>query len=199
MTQQKNSLLTGFIGKLSNPKGIFNVEHKRAIGSLTAISRVVFVFALLFLGAYFYKLFNLDPATTNHFKLVISDLNILPLYTANRTVFVWMVIYEVLRLLTISVFFFYLSKFLTSLDIADPFKNIRSKEYIVLLAFLSMLFFVVDALGTVHLYYYEDLLAPHNSIRLFHFEYLFLAYFINMFAFIFKRGVDLNNEIDLVI
>jgi hypothetical protein len=36
-------------------------------------------------------------------------------------------------------------------------------------------------------------------MRLFHFEYLFIAYFLNVFAQIFKRGVDLNNEIDLVI
>ena len=83
------------------------------------------------------------------------------------------------------------------MDISEPFKNIKSKDYLAAVAVLSILFFSVDAISMMHLAYFQDLLS--TKVRIFHFEYLFLAYFINVFAVIFKRGVDLNNEIDLVI
>jgi hypothetical protein len=88
---------------------------------------------------------------------------------------------------------------LNAVDIKEPFKNVKSKDYLFSVAILSSVFFTVDAISMMHLAYFQDSLPIEGSLRIFHFEYLFLAYFINVFAVIFKRGVDLKNEIDLVI
>lgn len=195
---ETNKSKTSLAEKLNGMNGIFNLKHEKSIDSLIAISRVVFAFTLLFLGAFFYKLFTINP-DTNHFRQVLSGVNILPLYKEHFTTFMCMCVHDVLRLLLIGMVMFYFTAFLKSLDRKDPFRNLKSKEHITLVAFFALLFFVADGLGSIHLSYYEELLTPGATIRIFHFEYLMLAYFLNVFAFIFKKGVDLNNEIDLVI
>jgi len=64
---------------------------------------------------------------------------------------------------------------------------------------LDILFFVIDAISLLHLAYFQNSLPLESSFEVFRFEYLFLAYFLYVFAAIFKRGVDLNNELDSVI
>jgi len=64
---------------------------------------------------------------------------------------------------------------------------------------IALVFFIVDTISILYLHFFEEALGLNRSLRLFHFEYLFIVYFLFVFANIFKRGVDLNNEIDLVI
>lgn len=196
--ETNKSMQSSLAEKLNKMNGMFNLKHEKSIDSLIAISRVVFVFTLLFLGAFFYKLFTIT-SDTNHFRQVLSGVDILPLYKEHFSAFICMCVYDVLRLLLIGAVMFFFTAFLKSLDRTDPFKNLKSKEHITLVAFFALLFFVADGVGSIHLNYFEELLAPGANIRMFHFEYLMLAYFLNVFAFIFKKGVDLNNEIDLVI
>lgn len=142
-----------------------------------------------------FKLSTINPQVSHHFILPISQVDILSLYSTNYTGFLIIGIYEVLRFAAIAILFFYLAKFIKSLDINDPFRNIHSKKHLNIVLICSIVFFVIDAIGTIHLNY----LIENLNLRLFHFEYLFLVYFLNVFAVIFNRGVALKNEIDLVI
>ena len=174
---------------------IFNVKPTHSIDTLRNYSSLFFIAALFFLGAFIFKFCIFNPNIDQHFNLPISRVDILPLYTNNYTGFLSLGIYEALRFACIAVLFFYFVKFIKSLDIAEPFKNLNSKKHLSKVLLCSMVFFVIDAIGTMHLNY----LMEHLHIRLFHFEYLFMVYFLNVFAVIFNRGIDLNNEIDLVI
>jgi hypothetical protein len=193
MSTKKN-----FIERLSSGN-LFRIDQGRGIDSLKALTRVIFIFTLLFPAAYCVKMIGLGPDSIKPFKLVISNINILPLYKADFTNFIIVSVFEILRLSILALIFFYLMKFLNSLDKVDPFRNIRSKDYIGIVAGLGVLFFGVDCIGSMHLSYFQEELMMKDPIRIFHFEYLFITYFLNVFAFIFKKGVDLNNEIELVI
>ena len=174
---------------------IFNITPAQSIGSLKNYATIFFIAALLFLGAFIYKFCMLNPDVNQHFNLPISQIDLLPLYSSNYAGFLSIGIYEALRITCLAGLFFYFAKFIKSLDIAEPFKNLNSKKHLSKVLLCSMVFFVIDAIGTMHLNY----LMEHLHIRLFHFEYLFMVYFLNVFAVIFNRGIDLNNEIDLVI
>lgn len=178
---------------------LFNAEHERSIKSLEAFSIMILIFVLLVLGTYIVKVFSIDIASTKSFKLALSNINILPLYTSNYSTFLVLAIIEIIKFAIAAFVFFYFIKFLKSLDKQNPFKNIISGEHIALVAILSIMFFILDAAGSFYLSFYDNELLMNDQLRSFHLEYLFLAYFLNVFAFIFKRGVDLNNEIDLVI
>lgn len=201
MKKQSNPVSPQGIEKLIGMNKLFNTDPSKAIASLIAMSRVILVFALLFIGAYVFKLLTAGSASTKHFKLLLSNqaIDILSLYRSNFTGFLCLIAYDLLKLGNIALAFFYFVKFLKSLDMQTPFARLESKTYIQRVAWLSVVFFVIDALGTLHLSMYEDALGLNGQLRLFHFEYLILAYFINVFAFIFQRGVDLHNEIELVI
>ena len=144
------------------------------------------------------KAFQINDGTL-HFRLVISNIDILPLFKNHFVTFVCLVAYEVVKLLVAAILFYYFIQFLNSLDKHDPFKHAKSRSYIMIVATCSIIFFSVDAIGMMHLAYVQNELLLKESLRIFHFEYLFIAYFLNVFAFVFKRGVDLNDEIELVI
>lgn len=194
--KKQNNFIYAQIEKI---KGSYvNIDPVKFIQTLKALSKVFFIFSLLFIVAYVIKFFKIEEGT-KHFKLVLSDIDILPLLKSNYATFIFLVIYEVIKISVIATLFFYFIKFLNAIDISEPFKNVKSKDYLFSVAILSSIFFTVDAISMMHLAYFQDSLPIEGSLRIFHFEYLFLAYFLNVFAVIFKRGVDLNNEIDLVI
>ncbi len=194
--KKQNNFISTQIEKIKS--SYVNIDPVKFIQTLKAFSKVFFIFSLMFIGAYIFKFFKIEE-TTKHFKLILSDINILPLYKSNYFTFIFLMIYEIVKISIIATLFFYFIKFLNVVDIKEPFKNVKSKDYLFSVAILSSVFFTVDAIGMMHLAYFQDSLLIEGSLRIFHFEYLFLAYFINVFAVIFKRGVDLNNEIDLVI
>lgn len=193
--KNKNSFISTRIEKFKD--SYVNIDSVKFIQTLNAFSKVFFIFSLMFLGAFIFKLFKIEDDSVKHFKLILSDIDILTLYKSSFVTFVFISLYEVIKISLVAVTFFYFIKFLNSMDIKEPFKNIESKNNLSVVAVLSIVFFSVDAISMMHLAYFQDLLV--GKVRIFHFEYLFLAYFINVFAVIFKRGVDLNNEIDLVI
>lgn len=195
--KNKNNFISTGIEKIKD--SYVNIDPVKFIQTLKAFSKVFFIFALMFLGAFIFKLFKIDDEAIKHFKLILSDIDILPLYKTSLVTFTFISLYEILKISLVAVTFYYFIKFLNSIDINEPFKNIKSKSNLSAVAVLSIVFFSVDAISMMHLAYFQEWLQTEGSIRIFHFEYLFLAYFINVFAVIFKRGVDLNNEIDLVI
>lgn len=196
MNTSSSKLMSG-IEKFLMQTRLFNLNNARSIDSLRNLSYIIGIFALLFIPAYLYKWFYIENA--QFFKLVFSDTNILPLYQSSPIGFACISVCEIIKLAISGYLMIRLAKFFASLNKVNPFKNIVSKQHLLSVATLSILFFIVDAIASVQLYYLQDLLNKASAMRLFHFEYLFIAYFLNVFAQIFKRGVDLNNEIDLVI
>lgn len=194
--KKQNNFISTQIEKIKS--SYVNIDPVKFIQTLKAFSKVFFIFSLMFIGAYIFKFFKIEE-TTKHFKLILSDINILPLYKSNYFTFIFLMIYEIVKISIIATLFFYFIKFLNSVDIKEPFKNVKSKDYLFSVAILGSVFFAVDAISMMHLAYFQDSLQIEGSLRIFHFEYLFLAYFLNVFAVIFKRGVDLNNELDSVI
>ena len=195
--KKQNNFISAQIKKIKD--SYVNIDPVKFIQTLKAFSKVFFIFSLMFVGAYIFKFFKIDVETTKHFKLILADVNIFPLYKSYYTTFIFLITYEVIKISLIAAIFFYFIKFLNSMDINNPFKNIISKDYLFSVAIISSVFFTVDAISMMHLAYFQDLLPIEGNLRIFHFEYLFLAFFINVFAVIFKRGVDLNNELDSVI
>jgi len=197
MTSKKNNFSNKWVERF-RLNSFFNISPEKAIDSLKAISKIIFVFIFIFMATWFFKLYNIEDTTTKHFRLIISNTDILPLYKADLTTFIFLVVYEFLKMITMAFTFFFFIKFLNSLDINDPFKNNVSADHLNKVAVLSIVFFMVDAINSMHWIWF-DIFPDKTTIQIFHFEYLFLAYFINVFSVVFKRGVDLNNEIDLVI
>lgn len=198
MSQQKTNFIQAGLRKITEGSGFINRKPEQAIKSLKSISQVIYIFGIFFLLAFAYKLIIVSTGI-NHFKTLLTSIDILPLYAMNGVHFFCLAGYDILKLVIIILTFFYFTKFLGSIEISDLFGNLKSRNLILYVAALSIAFFMVDVISILHLSYVEDILKLKNHIRLFNFEYLMLAYFINVFAFIFKRGVDLKNEIDLVI
>ncbi|MFM9945257.1 MAG: DUF2975 domain-containing protein [Bacteroidia bacterium] len=195
MKQHQSFLMVAM--KTLNDK-FFKIESTRSLQSLQNFSRIFFIFSVGFIAAFIYKLLLIKSGTVKSFKLPILELDILPLYTQNFTGFIFLSVYEILKFITLAFVFFYFMKFIKTIDINEPFKNLKSKNHLSKVSNLCYAFFIIDAIGTLHAAQYTVFLS-NIPFALFHFQYLFIAYFVHVFAIIYKRGVDLNNEIDLVI
>jgi len=177
----------------------FNMDSHKTINSLKTFSKIFLIFSLAFIAGYIYKISNIDLEKTTSFRLILSDTDILPLYKNDMKNFIFISIYEMLRMILLTSILWYFYKFLASVNIADPFENIISKIHINRVANLSTVFFFIDFVGSMHLKYISNELGIDVYITTFNFEYLFIVYFISVFSVIFSRGIDLKNEIDLVI
>lgn len=183
-----------------NPTLNFRMDLKKNIASLKAISTVVFLFSPLFIAGFIYKLTALNSSMIKHFKLPISRIDALPIFKTSPLNFGFMVGYEILELIIIGFVFWYLLSFLRSIEPENPFKNIRSAKLIRIVARLSLVFFIVNTAANMHFSFYLTLDSVNASIiSNFHFEYLLITYFLYVFAILFKRGVDMHSEMDLVI
>lgn len=177
----------------------FNTEPSKIIDSIKAMSMVFSIFSLLFALGFFYKITQLPAGTASKFRLPVTGIDILPLYHSQAVSFWLVALYETLALLVMALAFFYFMKFMAQLDKTNPFKNPAAARQLQRVSFLGIVFFALHVVTTIHLQYFQELLGMSGSISDFKFEYLFLVYFIAIFSFIFKRGVALNSEMDLVI
>lgn len=173
------------------------INPERMVKSISTLSQIVAVFAVLYLGAFYYKIFTTDNLGSN-LKLT-NGFKLGWLYQLGALQFSVAVIFESLRLLLIATAFVYLYRFIKSLDIEDPFANIDSKKYINRVALLSAIFFLADTAGAIQIKFLAEANALPEKVSIFHFEYLFLMYFIHIFAALFSKGVDLKNEINMVV
>lgn len=198
----KNQIRPQTEGKLLQWLGktrLFSVNPEQSIKSLTALSRVVMIAAIVFTVTFLYFVIRAITGGVQHFKLPLSGFEIMPLYNSKELSFYLICIYEILKLSTIAVAFYFFFKFSRSIDYSNPFHKIESKAYINSFATMSIIFFCLDVVSSIHLNYFSDLLGYGDSIRYFHWEYLLLTYFINVFAYFFRLGVNMKNELDLVI
>ncbi|MBI3234500.1 MAG: DUF2975 domain-containing protein [Bacteroidetes bacterium] len=172
-------------------------DPKKYKDSLTAFSRIFSVAAIVFAATILFKAFNISDA--KHFQLPILKVDILPLYGDKFIHFVVLVGYELIKFFVLTFLFWFFAKFLKSIDMTSPFKNEKSVPLINMVANLSLIFFAVDALSCIHIYYVAGEMLKLGSFRLFNFEYLFIAYFVNVFAMIYKNGIELKQDNDLVV
>lgn len=152
-------------------------------------------FLLLPLAYLLRDLFRMGQADT----LVLKRLNldILPLHEMNSPLFITVVGLEIVLLLSAVFMSVYFILFVRSIDIEDPFKNERSKTYITRVAVLGVFILLLDLIIRLALQYMET--GQAGSISLLNFEYIIMVNFILFFATLFKKGVDLKNEINLVV
>ncbi len=152
-------------------------------------------FLLLPLAYLLRDLFRMGQANT----LVLRRLNIdiLSLHETNSPLFSAVVILEVILLLTAVIMSIYFILFVRSIDIEDPFKNELSKTYITRVALIGIFILLFDLIIRLALQYMET--GQKSAIGVLNFEYIIMVNFILFFATLFKKGVDLKNEINLVV
>ncbi len=198
-SQQHNfmyNMMNALQGKYMNDASMI----PKRIQSLQTFSMLIALFSACMIPAILVKIVLANQGSANHIRLIISNhgIDLLPLYSKNLFGFICLCTYEMIKFGLISYTFYNLYLFLKSLNMTNPFKYIVSKNYISVVALFSGIFFVVDAIGAFHLNYYQSALGIAH-VRIFHFEFLFIAYFLRIFAFIFNRGVDFNNELEQVL
>lgn len=199
----ENQTQTRFFEKLKrflfNNK-IVNTDIERLLTSLSIFSMLCAVITLFYLGGFLYKLLLVPLQGASELQLPITGENLLQAYSANDISFYFIAAYEILKLALVGSMAFYFWKFAVSIDNKNPFRNPLSRNYIGAVATLALLFFPLEIVSTLHLNYNGSLNVPQTStIGLFHWEYLLGAYFVNVFAIVYRRGADLNNEMNLVI
>lgn len=199
MENQPTNPTINAIQRMLYNSGSLQAKPKQYIGSINAISRIIAAAALAFCLLFVYQLWSVFYGGGNNFTLFSTDIDIMPLKDKAPISFLFIGVYEVLKLLCIAVAFYFLFKFTQSLDIQNPFKNIQSKNYMNAFSKLAFLYFFIESATHLHIYLVSDLLQAKHTNSIFAWEYLFLAYFINAFAYIYRMGVDINNELDLVI
>lgn len=200
MKNQTQSGLSGSLHRLLTNNKIVNTNIERLLTSLSMVSIIGVIFTVAYLGVFLYKLVMVSMNGGTTFNLPITGENLMKVYTAADMSFYMIAGYEAIKLALIGGMAFYFWKFAISIDNSNPFSNPLSRNHISAVATLSLLFFPLDVISTLHLSYGGSLNVPDTStLGFFHWEYLFGAYFVNVFAIIFRRGSDLNNEMDLVI
>ncbi len=174
-------------------------KSNRPIQSFKAVTQVITVFSLIMIGAMIYKAIMFSNGSVSHFKLLVSSIDISELLHINPFAFATAVFIEILRFAILALAGFYLIRFLSHIQIDNPFGSSKANSALNILALMAAAFFVTDVVGSLLLNYYQTFLAEGTRIHLFRVEFFIVVYFINVFAFIFKRGAELKEEIDLVI
>lgn len=199
MKNQTQPGLLGSLHRLLTNNKIVNTNIERLLTSLSMLSIIRVIFTVAFLVVFLYKLILLPIQGATAFRLPITGKDLMQAYSAADMSFYIIAGYEAIKLILIGGMAFYFWKFSNSINNSNPFSNPLSRNHISAVATLALMFFPLDVISTLHLSY-GGLNEPNSSkLGFFHWEYLFGAYFINVFAIIFRRGSDLNNEMDLVI
>lgn len=197
--KKNNTDSKAFTRFLFNNKFI-NIGLDRLLMSLRRISGLGMIFSGLFLGIFIYRLFAIQLTGEHHFKLPVSGWDLSPILSKSHFAFYCISSYEVIKIGLIFGMAYYFWKFASSVDYKNPFSNYLSRNFIGAAATLSLLYFPIDVISSLHYHYFGKMNEPNTSIiGYFHWDYLFVAYFINVFAIIFRRGGDLKDELDLVI
>ena len=175
-----------------------NMFKPERINSAAAVFGILLVFLIGVATMTIAKLFHLQTATVH--PLFTNKIDILPAYKTNFTLFSAIVSIEFLHLITGALMAYFFLQFLRSIDLKDPFKNVKSKFHISIVAKLSVLLLFLDFANRnlIQTMSYEN----GNSsqiISLFNIEYFILLDLLFVFAIIFRYGIDLKNEMDLVV
>jgi len=172
-----------------------NMFKPERIKSVQAIFGIVCAFLIGVAGVTITNLFQIGTLTK--FPLFSNGIDVLPACQSSKSLFYAIVSIEFIHIAfgALMAYFFY--EFLKSIDLKDPFKNLKSKKYISIAAKLGMAVFLADFINRLLLQYMVNETALKISIL--NVQYFILVDIIFVFALIFIRGIDLKNEIDLVV
>jgi hypothetical protein len=174
-----------------------NMFKPERIKSVQAIFGIVCAFLIGVAGVTITNLFQIGTLTK--FPLFSNGIDVLSAYQTNLTLFSGIISIEVLHLATGALMAYYFLQFLKSINLNEPFKNLSSKIYMSKVAKLGVLLFIVDFINRLLLQRMESVVSNSQYVSLVNVEYFILVDIIFVFALIFIRGIDLKNEIDLVV
>lgn len=189
LQKTKNKLIESF--------QLENMFKPNRIKSVRAIFGILLIFLILAAVATIAKLFKIENEL--RYPLFSNGIDVLSAYKTNLTLFSAIISLEFIHLSIGALLAFYFLQFLKSIDLNEPFKNLSSKIYISTVAKLGVLLFLVDFINRLLLQQMESVASNLQKVSLINIEYLILVDLLFVFAIIFSRGIDLKNEIDLVV
>ncbi|MHB1277903.1 MAG: hypothetical protein ACYC1Q_05855 [Bacteroidia bacterium] len=196
--------------RLSQLPDRFQISFSQMLKNASSISRVITGFSLLYALGLLYILL-VDITERNTFFLSISGIDIMPLYSTAQFIFYALAGIEFVYALIIVTAFWSLDKFIKSIDPKKPFANQKSKNHISRVAWMSQGFFIANLLFRIiksqapsefwllSIRDQSTFAIFQNTNFLFPFNYLILAFFVSIFARIFKQGISINSELEQVI
>lgn len=174
-----------------------NMFKPNRIKSVSAIFGILTIFLFFTAGATIFKLSKIESSRV--YTLFSNGIDVSSAYQTNLTLFSAIISIEFLHLVTGGFMAFYFLQFLKSIDLNDPFKNLKSKTYISLVAKLGVLLFTIDFINRLLLQRMETVVNQVENVILLNVEYFILVDLLFVFAIVFIRGIDLKNEMDLVV
>lgn len=189
LQKTKNKLIESF--------QLENMFKPNRIKSVRAIFGILLIFLILAAVATIAKLFKIENEL--RYPLFSNGIDVLSAYKTNLTLFSAIISLEFIHLSIGALLAYYFLQFLKSIDLNEPFKNLSSKIYISTVAKLGVLLFLVDFINRLLLQQMESVASNLQKVSLINIEYLILVDLLFVFAIIFSRGIDLKNEIDLVV
>ncbi len=189
LQKTKNKLIESF--------QLENMFKPNRIKSVRAIFGILLIFLILAAVATIAKLIKIENEI--RYPLFSNGIDVLSAYKTNLTLFSAIISLEFIHLSIGALLAYYFLQFLKSIDLNEPFKNLSSKIYISTVAKLGVLLFLVDFINRLLLQQMESVASNLQKVSLINIEYLILVDLLFVFAIIFSRGIDLKNEIDLVV
>lgn len=199
MQQHTKTQTAGKLVQFLSGSRFFKADPARILQSLKAITGVVLIFSAFFAIALLFKALALK---FGKFTLPTdSSIDIFQIWQADKLSFWCLVGYEFLKLTLIGTFFYLFRKFLNSIDPAKPFGSQIAASYISATAAIGMLYFAIDFAGRLHLNFLLEgsKSASIDLPSLLNWQLLFITYFVYVFAFLYRSGVEMNEELELVI
>jgi hypothetical protein len=189
LQKTKNKLIESF--------QLENMFKPNRIKSVRAIFGILLIFLILAAVATIAKLIKIENEI--RYPLFSNGIDVLSAYKTNLTLFSAIISLEFIHLSIGALLAYYFLQFLKSIDLNEPFKNLSSKIYISTVAKLGVLLFLVDFINRLLMQQMESVASNLQKVSLINIEYLILVDLLFVFAIIFSRGIDLKNEIDLVV
>lgn len=175
-----------------------NTPLKNMLNSLSYVAVVTFFFSVLFALAFIYELIKIHFEIPGNFRLVTGNADILSLWGKSPGQFYFISGIELLMIITICAFFYFFWQFTKNIDQTKPFQNPKAAGFLGAVATLAIVFFLLDTAERVVINF-AGIKGAAGTVGYFHFQYLFLAYFINVFAIVYRNGLELKEEMDLVV
>ncbi len=200
MLQQIKTIMTQLQktkNKLIESFQLENMFKPNRIKSVRAIFGILLIFLILAAVATIAKLIKIENEI--RYPLFSNGIDVLSAYKTNLTLFSAIISLEFIHLSIGALLAYYFLQFLKSIDLNEPFKNLSSKIYISTVAKLGVLLFLVDFINRLLMQQMESVASNLQKVSLINIEYLILVDLLFVFAIIFSRGIDLKNEIDLVV
>lgn len=192
----------------------YQINFAYMLKNAAGISKFLSFYGIWALLSYVYFLFFARETISNNFFLnYVSATDLLPIKEYSLVLFNSLIAIEFLQLILHSVGFWYLYRFIKSLDPVNPFNNPKSKANISKVAWIIQGFFLLKIIfplvfqqippeilsATTRSAYSNELVMSRFPGHFVNFYYIIIMFFTAIFSQIFKRGINIHNELEEVI